>query len=81
MISKRRIKIGATYKTNAWWADKGRITITDIVDDVAEVVYDEVDPTGKLIKRRCIGQSPVSLLRVIIIKEIKYIMGEAINDN
>lgn len=81
MISKRRIKIGATYKTKVWWAYKGRITITDIVDDVAEVVYDKVDINGKLLQRRCIGHSPITLLRAIIIKEIKYIMGEAINDN
>lgn len=81
MIPRRQIKIGCTYKTKAWWCQNGYITITDIQDDFVEVVYDKVTPDGKLIQRRCIGHSPIKLLRAIIIKRIKFRLGEPINDN
>lgn len=81
MISKRQVKIGCTYKTKAWWCENGHITITDIQDDIAEVVYDKVDLNGKLIKRRCIGHLPIKQLRGITINRIKFRLGEAINDN
>lgn len=76
LLNKRQIKIGATYETKCWWCENGYITITDIQDDIAEVVYNKVELDGKLIKRRCIWHSPIKLLQKLIIKRVKFKGGK-----